>query len=45
LEGQSGFISPKQMLGIRHGQIKESPKLEEADDIFSLGMVILQLAS
>jgi serine/threonine protein kinase len=45
LEGESGFLSPKQMMRIRHGYIKESPDLLETDDIFSLGMVVLQLAS
>lgn len=45
LEGQSGFISPKQMVRIRYGFVKESPELVEADDIFGLGMVVLQLAS
>jgi hypothetical protein len=45
LEGEPGFISPKQMIRIRYGYIKESPDLLESDDIFSLGMVVLQLAS
>lgn len=45
LEGESGFISPKQMIRIRYGFVKESPELTEADDVFSLGMVVLQLAS
>lgn len=45
LEGQSGFISPKQMVRIRYGFVKESPDLSEADDVFGLGMVVLQLAS
>jgi hypothetical protein len=33
------------MIRVRHGYIKESPDLKDADDIFSLGMVVLQLAS
>ena len=45
LEGESGFISPKQMIRIRYGFVKESPDLTEADDIFALGMLVLQLAS
>jgi hypothetical protein len=45
LEGEPGFISPKQIVRVRHGFIKQSPDLHESDDMFSLGMVILQLAS
>lgn len=44
LEGESGFISPSQMEKIRLGFVRDSPEIEEADDIFSLGMVALQLA-
>ena len=43
LEGDEGFISPSQMERIRHGFIRESPPIEEADDIFALGMTCLEL--
>jgi hypothetical protein len=33
------------MVRIRYGFVKESPELVEADDVFSLGMVIMQLGS
>ena len=45
LEGEPGFISPKQMDRIRHGFIRESPEITEADDVFGLGLVALQMGS
>jgi hypothetical protein len=43
LEGKEGFISPSQMDKIRHGFVRESPPIEESDDVFALGMTCLEL--
>lgn len=43
LEGEDGFISPAQMEKIRHGFVRESPPIEESDEVFALGMTCLEL--
>jgi hypothetical protein len=43
LEGEEGFVSPAQMDKIRHGFVRESPPIEESDDIFALGMTCLEV--
>ena len=45
LEGEKGFISPEQMERIRYGFVRESLPITEADDVFALGMVTMQLAT
>lgn len=45
LEGEVGFISPAQMEKIRHGFVRQSPPIEESDDIFALGMTCLEIMS
>ena len=41
LEGDEGFISPNQMEKIRHGFVRQSPPIEESDEVFALGMTCL----
>jgi hypothetical protein len=43
LEGEEGFVSPAQMDKIRHGFVRESPPIEESDEVFALGMTCLEL--